>query len=136
MSIAGVEWPESLDRTAYEDQQRWQGTSGYCRTRANTILDELDLMGATNVDLQTNMRHIHNEPNVPAVDGGDPADPAVVVRFDLGGERCCVAADGGARVKDNLRAIENYLQNQRSAHGDAVPPQMFQTVKANIDRPI
>lgn len=135
MSVAGVEWPDGLDRTAYEDQVRWQGTSGYCRTRANAILDELDLIGATNSDLQTNMQHIHDKPNVPAVDGGDPADPAVVLRFELDGERCCVAADGGSRVKDNLRAIEQYLEHQRSVHAESVLPQVFQTVRANIDRP-
>ena len=135
MSVAGVEWPDGLERTPYEDQVRWQGTNGYCRTRANAILDELELIGATAVDLQTNMRHIHDEPNVPAIDGGDPADPAAVVRFELDGERCCVAADGGSRVKDNLRAIEHYLESQRAAHADAVPPQVCQTVRANIDRP-
>ena len=43
--------------------------------------------------------------------------------------------DGGSRVKDNLRAIGHYLEGQRSALGEAVPAQMFQTVRANIDKP-
>jgi hypothetical protein len=43
--------------------------------------------------------------------------------------------DGGSRVKDNLRAIGHYLEGQRSALGEAVPAQIFQTVRANIDKP-
>lgn len=130
-----VNWPADLDRTPSEERRRWQGTSGTCRSRAKRIISELDVIGASNIDLQTNMEHIHNEPNIPAIDGGDPPDPAAVVRFELSGEQCCIAADEGRRVKDNLRAIGDYVETQKAAHVDNVPPQVFQTVHVGVDLP-
>ena len=104
MSVVGVEWANGLGRTLYQEPVRWQGTIGYCRTRANAVLYEQALLGATPVCLRANGRRIHNEPNVPRSTAAVPPTPLIGAGDPFGTWRTGCAADGGPRTADSGRS--------------------------------
>lgn len=109
-----IDWPPGFSRTPPEERERYPGGFEVSRKQAfNSILKELDLMDAYNIDVQTNAPHVKEEPHRPYHDR-DPDDPAVVVYFDRDGDGYCAPCDRWDNLRDNARAIAQYLNSKRA----------------------
>lgn len=96
-----LQWPAAWPRT--KTPQRHGSMSRRFGQNRNDVHRELELLGARNVVISTNMR--------TRLDGllyakqREPEDSAVAVYFTLNGEQQCIPCDKWDNVAQNLRAV-------------------------------
>lgn len=109
-----LDWPAGFDRTPPEERTRYPGGFEVSRRKAfDSILEELEKMDAVNIEVQTAAPHMAKQPHQPYQDR-DPDDPGVVVFFDREGQRFAVPCDRWDNLRDNARAISQYLNAKRA----------------------
>lgn len=95
-----LQWPEGWPRTTYADRSKFKTIFG---TAMRELLKELDLLGATDVVISSNMRL--RQDGMPYAKQAQPDDRGMAVYFTLNGEQQCIPCDKWDRVEDNLQAI-------------------------------
>jgi len=109
-----VDWPDGFDRTPQEERTPYPGGFEVSRLRAfNSIVDEVERMGATDIDVQTCAPHVVEAPHRSREDS-ERDDPTVVVYFERDGDAYCVPCDEWDNLRDNARAIARYLNAKRA----------------------
>jgi hypothetical protein len=109
-----INWPDGFDRTPQEERIPYPGGFEVSRPRAfNSILDELEQMGATDIDIQTCAPHSVKALHRPREDS-EPDDPTVVVYFERDSKDYCAPCDKWDNLRDNARAIARYLNVKRA----------------------
>ena len=114
-----LSWPIGWERTRFrENASRFKGNT-FAKAR-DGLGHELDLLGAKNVVLSTNIPlRLDGQPR-----GGEAdalRDPGVAVYFTLKGTALCMARDAYTKVSDNLRSLAlaiEYMRGMRR-HGGA-----------------
>lgn len=94
-----LQWPATWPRTNYPERSRF-GVS--FATARDDLLCELDMMGATDIVISTNVELRRD--GLPYANRPEPADTAVAIYFTRDGRQQCIPVDRWDRVKDNLRA--------------------------------
>lgn len=101
-----LQWPVGQPRARYRDNARFRngprGLVDYELARGRA-LDELELLGATDVVISRNRR------------SQESGDPGVAVYFTVGRDkqRRCLACDRWHRMPDNLAAIAAHVEAMR-----------------------
>ncbi|WP_114578541.1 J domain-containing protein [Saliphagus sp. LR7] len=109
-----LEWPDGFERTPGAEREPYPHGFRVSRTQAfDGILDELQKMGARNVQVKTAAPHTQKAPHRPYQDR-DPEDPGVVVYFERDGAQFAVPCDRWDNLRDNAQAIAKYLDAKRA----------------------
>lgn len=95
-------WPPEYERTE-EWEKRWWPNAPSTGLARDQLLDELDLSGAINVVISTNMR-LRQDGQFHA-GAGEPTDSGVAVYFTMGGDQRVMACDSYKKLRMNLRAL-------------------------------
>lgn len=95
-----LQWPAAWPRTQYPQNAKFKTPFSYAR---DNLLRELDLLGATNVVISSNM--MIRQDGLMYAKQRTPDDRGVAVYFDLNGEQQCIPCDKWSQVQDNLQAI-------------------------------
>lgn len=105
-----LQWPTAQQRTHWQDKK----FSAFKSDRNRSIKDlerELNLLGAENIVLSTNLR--------TRIEGGfyanqgQPDDTGVAVYFDYEGSRHCMAVDQYIMLWENIRALVKSVEAMR-----------------------
>lgn len=103
-----LQWPPAWPRTKRPESARFDTSFGIARNR---LLDELRLLGATDVIISSNIELRRD--GLPYSNQRQPDDPAIAVYFKLNGENQCVPCDKWTRTEDNLQAIRKTIEALR-----------------------
>lgn len=95
-----LQWPPTWPRTEYTRSAKFKTPFSYAR---NALLNELKLLGATNVVISTNM--MIRQDGLLYAKQRMPDDRGVAVYFTRNGEQQCIPCDKWSTVQDNLQAI-------------------------------
>jgi hypothetical protein len=95
-----LRWPATWPRTEYPQVAKFKTPFSYAR---ENLLRELDLLGATNVVISTNM--MVSQDGLLYAKQRTPDDRGVAVYFTLDDEQQCIPCDKWSQVQDNLQAI-------------------------------
>lgn len=103
-----LQWPMGWKRTQDPDWSRFKPGSTFSET--GDVLHELELLGATNIVVSSNMQY--------RADGLPYArqtvdDTGVAVYFKLDGEEQCIPCDKWRLLEENLRAIAKTIEALR-----------------------
>jgi len=102
-------WPEGWQRTRQRQDSPFKVNS---HTRAvDTILHELELFGATNVIISTNIELRRD--GLPYANRAQPSDSGVAVYWMRNGQRECLACDRWWKIEHNMWAICKSLEAMR-----------------------
>jgi hypothetical protein len=109
-----LSWPAARARTRYPQRSKFKVQS-FTRVR-DELLNELKLLGATNVVLSTNLRL--RQDGLPLAGQAQPSDAGVAVYFKYrapgGGDRdVCFACDRWTKIEDNLQAVRHTIEALR-----------------------
>lgn len=96
-----LSWPAHWPRNQYPEHSRFDTPADAARSG---ILRELELLGATNVIISTNLEL--DRTGRPFARQRAIADTGVAVYFDLDGQQRCLPCDKWKLIQDNLHAIE------------------------------
>lgn len=114
-----LEWPDGYDRTDPDDREPYPGDlSPTHREAFESVVDELERWGKTDVDIETAGTHYANDPNIPHK-SADPDDVGVVAYYrDLearADEQSAIACDQWETQRENARAIALWVRRIRLA---------------------
>ncbi|MCU4741141.1 J domain-containing protein [Natronoglomus mannanivorans] len=114
-----IDWPEHLERTPAEDRTDYPGNiTVLYRDAFDSVIDELERWGATDVRLESEGPHYVDEPHIPHKTN-DPDDPGVVTYFRREGEHAddayAIACDSWSTQLENARSIALYARRMRLA---------------------
>ncbi|WEL29829.1 J domain-containing protein [Haloferax volcanii] len=135
MSSDGINWPPNYPRTAAEDREPYPGDLSPTRKESfESVVDELERWGATDVDISTASQHYADRPNIPH-QHDKPDDVGVVARFRREGEAAdsgyAIACDRWESQRENARAIALYARRMRLAErcGVTTASSTFETAR-------
>lgn len=103
-----LQWPQSWPRTTSPEWSRFAATQNEAQ---NGILRELNLLGATDVIISTNIPL--RQDGLPYSSRRAPDDQGVAVYFKLNGEAQCIPCDKWRTIAENMRAIEKTIDALR-----------------------
>lgn len=103
-----LQWPVAWPRTKYPEWSRFRVTQYEAQ---NGILRELNLLGATDVIISTNIPLRRD--GLPYASAKAPEDQGVAVYFKLNGSDQCIPCDKWRTIAENMRAIENTISALR-----------------------
>jgi hypothetical protein len=114
-----VVWPEGYPRTAPAEREAYPGDISLTRKESfQSIVDELERWGATDVRISTASTHYKDRPNIPH-QHDNPDDVGVVARFRRedrpADEGYAIACDRWETQLENARAIALYARRKRLA---------------------
>ncbi len=95
-----LQWPPAWPRTKWPLRAKFKTPFSYARDQ---LLRELDLLGATNVVISTNM--MTRQDGLLYAKQRLPDDRGVAVYFTLNGDQQCIPCDKWDQVHDNLQAV-------------------------------
>lgn len=95
-----LQWPAAWPRTEYPQPAKFKTPFSYARDQ---LYRELELLGATNVVISSNM--MIRQDGLLYAKQRLPDDRGVAVYFTLNGEQQCIPCDKWTQVHDNLQAI-------------------------------
>lgn len=95
-----LQWPGHWPRTAAPQTAKFKTPFSYARDQ---LLRELDLLGASDVVISTNM--MVRQDGLLYAKQRMPEDRGVAVYFKLNGEEQCIPCDKWLHVHDNLQAV-------------------------------
>lgn len=101
-------WPAGWKRTQSPEPSKFQPGSAY--NESYEIFHQLELMGARNIVISSNMQY--RADGLP-YSRQSVSDTGVAVYFDLEGEEQCVPCDKWIRLEDNLRAVAKTIEALR-----------------------
>lgn len=104
-----LNWPESYPRTRYIERSRF-GNHSFGLSR-DMLLDELRLLGASNIKLSTNIP-LRND-GLPRASFRVPDDKGVAVYFNLSSQNMVLCCDRWDKIEHNIRAIALTIQAMR-----------------------
>jgi hypothetical protein len=112
-------WPEGYPRTDPSEHDSYPGDISLTRQESfQSIVDELERWGATDVRISTASTHYKDRPNIPH-QHDKPDDVGVVARFRRearpADEGYAIACDRWATQLENARAIALYARRKRLA---------------------
>lgn len=115
----GIDWPEGYDRTPANDRESYSGDLSVSHRQAfESIVEELERWGKTDVEIDTASTHYANDPNIPHK-SADPDDIGVVAYYrDPGAhssEQSAIACDHWETQRENARAISLWVRRIRLA---------------------
>lgn len=105
-----LHWPEGWPRSRRQRQGRF-GRKPFARAR-DEMLRELDLMGASNIILSTNVQL--RQDGLPYSNRPQPQDTGVAVYFTYNGDDIAVCCDLWYRVDENLWAVRKTIESMRA----------------------
>ena len=109
-----VVWPDGFERTAPGEREPYPHGFQVGRVRAfENILEQLELLGAEKVMIDSGAVHQSENPNLPYEDT-TPDDPSVVVYFMKDGDDYAVPCDRWDNLRDNAQSIAKYLDAKRA----------------------
>jgi hypothetical protein len=102
-----IGWPRRKPGTAEQSRFGAGGgtTLGHGR---DTLLDELERMGATSIVISSNVRL--RVDGLPQANAPEPFDHGVAVYFRIKGQPSALACDKWDRAADNLRALAKHVE--------------------------
>lgn len=100
MDAFPLQWPAGYPRTERPEVGRFNTPLSVAR---DGLLDEMRLMGATDVVINSNMRYRND--GMPYARQGYIEDTGVVVYFMLDGEQMYFPCDTFRQVRDNVQAL-------------------------------
>jgi hypothetical protein len=114
-----IHWPDGYDRTPSEDRDSYPGDLEPTRRESfESIVDELQRWGATDVRVSTASAHLVDEPNIP-YQNDRPDDVGVAAYYLRADDRAdawhAIACDRWATQRENARAIALWARRQRLA---------------------
>ena len=114
-----LSWPENYDRTSADDREPYPGNISLTHREAfESVVEELERWGKTDVEIETASTHYANQPNIPHKSAG-PDDVGVVVYYrDLeehSSEQSAIACDQWDTQRENARAISLWVRRVRLA---------------------
>jgi hypothetical protein len=116
-----IDWPADYPRTDPSDREPYPGDLSPTRKESfQSVVDELERWGATDVRISTASQHYVDRPNVPH-QHDTPDDVGVVARFrrvDDGHQAdagYAIACDRWETQRENARAIALYARRKRLA---------------------
>ncbi|QCC57386.1 J domain-containing protein [Natrinema thermotolerans] len=114
-----LQWPDGYDRTDPDDREPYPGDLSLTHREAfESIVEELERWGKTDVEIETASTHYANDPNIPHK-SGDPDDVGVVAYYrDLeahSSEQSAIACDRWESHRENARAISLWIRRIRLA---------------------
>jgi hypothetical protein len=114
-----IQWPEGYPRTDPNERDSYPGDISLTRKESfQSIVDELERWGATDVRISTASTHYKDRPNIPH-QHDKPDDVGVVARFRRADrpadEGYAIACDRWATQLENARAIALYARRKRLA---------------------
>ena len=114
-----LQWPDGYDRTDPDDREPYPGDLSLTHREAfESIVDELERWGKTDVEIETASQHYAGEPNIPHK-SADPDDVGVVAYYrDLeahSSEQSAIACDCWETQRENGRAIALWVRRIRLA---------------------
>lgn len=101
-------WPPAWPRT---DRPEWSRFAASQNEAQHGILRELNLLGATDVIISTNIPL--RQDGLPYASRRAPEDQGVAVYFKLNGENQCIPCDKWRTIAENMRAIEKTIDALR-----------------------
>src|SRR5215217_4864013 len=101
-------WPMGWPRTKNPDYARFK--TSFARAR-NELIRELDLLGATNIIISSNIELRRD--GLPYANNKQPDDRGIAVYFKLAGVEQCVPCDKWLRIEDNLQAVRKTIEALR-----------------------
>jgi len=112
-------WPDGYDRTPAEDRESYPGELEPTRKESfQSIVDELERWGATDVRISTASQHYKDRPNIPH-QHDTPDDVGVAAYYLRADDRAdawhAIACDRWASQRENARAIALWARRQRLA---------------------
>jgi len=118
-TAASIHWPDAYDRTPTEDRESYPGDLEPTRKESfQSIVDELQRWGATEVRISTASQHYVDRPNIPH-QHDTPEDVGVAAYYLRADDRAdswhAIACDRWATQRENARAIALYARRQRLA---------------------
>ncbi|WP_436344483.1 J domain-containing protein [Natronorubrum sp. FCH18a] len=114
-----LQWPDGYDRTDSNDREAYPGNISLSHKQAfESIVEELERWGKTDVEIETAGTHYANDPNIPHK-SADPNDVGVVAYYrDLearADEQSAIACDQWESQRENARAISLWVRRIRLA---------------------
>ena len=114
-----LQWPENYPRTPAEEREPYPGDLSPTRKESfQSVVDELERWGATDVRISTASTHYKDRPNIPH-QHDKPDDVGVVARFRRddrpADEGYAIACDRWETQRENARAIALYARRKRLA---------------------
>lgn len=111
--MTGIDWPPGFERTPTERRTKNRNYEVSLSDAIDDLEAEMGRLGVDDYRLSTAMDHQSRNPNRPYANQPEPDEPAVVLRWSMGGEQYAVACDAYSRVRDNLRTIGLYVREKR-----------------------
>jgi hypothetical protein len=116
---AHLHWPDEYDRTPADEREPYPGDLEPTRKESfESIIDELERWGATDVRLSTASQHYADRPNIPH-QYDTPDDVGVAAYYLRADDRAdhwhAIACDCWATQRENARAIALWARRQRLA---------------------
>ncbi|QLG47881.1 J domain-containing protein [Natrinema halophilum] len=114
-----LDWPAGYDRSDSDDREPYPGNLSVSHKQAfESIVEELERWGKTDVQIETASQHYANDPNIPHK-SDDPDDVGVVAYYrDLearADEQSAIACDSWETQRENARAIALWVRRIRLA---------------------
>lgn len=111
--------PDGYDRTDPDDREPYPGDLSLTHREAfESVVEELERWGKTDVEIETAGTHYANDPNIPHK-SADPDDVGVVAYYrDLeahSSEQSAIACDCWETQRENARAIALWVRRIRLA---------------------
>lgn len=103
-----LSWPPAWPRTQQPEWSRFQVSQNEAQTG---IIRELNLLGATDVIISTNIPLRRD--GLPYSSRRAPDDQGVAVYFKLDGQDQCIPCDKWRTIAENMRAIEKTIDALR-----------------------
>lgn len=115
-----IDWPAGYDRTDSGDRESYPGDLSVTRKQAfESIVDELEHWGKTDVQIDSASQHYADWPNIPH-QHDKPDDVGVVAYYrDPEGradEQSAIACDQWSSQRENARAISLWVRRIRLAN--------------------
>ncbi|ELY96639.1 dnaj-like protein [Natrialba chahannaoensis JCM 10990] len=114
-----LNWPAGYDRTPANDRESYPGDISLTHREAfESVVDELERWGKTDVEIETAETHYVNDPNIPHK-SADPDDVGVVAYYRdpeaHSREQSAIACDQWSSQRENARAIALWVRRIRLA---------------------
>lgn len=114
-----IDWPAKYDRTPSDERESYPGNLSVSHKQAfESVVEELERWGKTDVQIETASQHYVNDPNIPHK-SDDPDDVGVVAYYrDLeahSSEQSAIACDSWETQLENARAIALWVRRVRLA---------------------
>jgi len=114
-----IHWPEQYDRTTHDDRDTYPGDLEPTRKESfESIVEELEHWGATDIRITTASQHYADRPNIPH-QHDKPDDVGVAAYYLRVDDRAdswhAIACDCWSSQRENARAIALYARRMRLA---------------------